>query len=466
MKQKLLLIFMLLFTVNSVQLSAQWMPTSGPYPQDVKKVVQRGLYLYALTDSFSETRITYSSNGGFSWKNLYSSVGLSFNSIGAKGGVIMTCNDTDVYRSNNHGLTWLKCSSNLKTISQNATINSLQMFGNTAYVLTTNGVYKSVDNGSSWIMLNSSWSTNVLSLAVSDSTIYVGTKTNGIYRSLNGGQSWNNYYAGVLLDVNALTIFDGKVFAGTKTGLYYSLNDGVVWTLSNITNDISSFCIKNIDIFASCSDGGGVLKYTSDTTFAWQLVNTGLANTIVNSLAVSDTFLYAATADRVWKRPLNQLIFYNIFLTANPPNGGILNGSGSFPYGTEKDVIATPYPNWEFKEWTENGTVVLLDSMFSIVLYDDLNWTANFNLVNGIVNNNVENSVQVYPNPTQDQVILKTNATWKGKQFIVLDRMGKVVGEGIIENETTPISLQGFAPGHYFIHVANEFKQGFKILKK
>ena len=466
MKQKSLLLLILLFAGFSMQSLAQWVPTPGPYPQDVKQVYQKGVYLCALTDSSSVSRVAFSSNYGYTWKNFYNTINYKFKSIGMKGGVIMACNDTGVFRSNNKGATWIPSDTFLTSLQTEA-INSLQMLGNTAYLLTTKGVYKSINiSGTMWDTVSTTWTSDVLSIAVNGLAIYVGTRNDGIYRSLDGGLTWSNYYAGQLLDVNAVSVFQGKVFAGTSAGLYYSVNDGVMWTLSNINNDISSFCIKGIDIFASCSDGNGVLMYTSDTNFTWKTVNTGLANTVVNSLTVGDTFLYAATADRVWKRPLNQLITYNIKLTANPPNGGVLTGAGTYPYATDKVVIATPNINWEFKEWTENGSIVLLDSMCTISLFDDYDWTANFNLVNGIENTNSENLIQVYPNPAQEEVVLKTKASWIGKSFFIIDASGKIVVEGIIENDATPISLQGLSVGHYFLKVNNEFTQGFKLLKR
>lgn len=63
---------------------------------------------------------------------------------------------------------------------------------------------------------------------------------------------------------------------------------------------------------------------------------------------------------------------------ANPTNGGITTGDGSYPEGANVTVTATPNDCWDFINWTENGTVVSVNQVYSFIIENSRNLTANF----------------------------------------------------------------------------------------
>lgn len=67
---------------------------------------------------------------------------------------------------------------------------------------------------------------------------------------------------------------------------------------------------------------------------------------------------------------------------ANPTNGGITTGDGSYPEGANVTVTATPNDCWDFINWTDNGTVVSVNQIYSFVIENDRNLTANFEQLN------------------------------------------------------------------------------------
>jgi hypothetical protein len=454
-----------LVVFSSFLLKAQWLPTNGPFPQNTVKVLQVGTYLHALTDSSGIKRIANSKNGGFTWKNIDSTEKYHFKSIELRGATLFGASDSSVYKSSNHGLTWIPADTLLKPLIAQTIINKIVQFSGIIYALTGNGIYYTPDNGSTWGIFSQGWNTNVLSMVVNGDTVYVGTKNNGIYRSLDAGVSWQNFFSGQLLDVNALSIFKGKVLAGTNTGLFYSLNYGVLWTMSNVNDDISSFCIKGADIFATSSSGGGVFHYTSDTNYTWVAVNTGLANTEVQNLAVNDTFLYAATTDRVWKRPLSDLITFSIKLTADPIGSATLFGNGIYPYGSTVQIKADSNSGYSFDKWLEDGSLFWSDSVFTISpLYRDYDLVAKFKVVNTIPTLSFSD-INLFPNPSDGDIILNVGNKLLGEQYFVYDVLGKMVLYGKLENKDTHIDLSGYQEGNYFLKIGNDRYQSFQLIK-
>ena len=68
----------------------------------------------------------------------------------------------------------------------------------------------------------------------------------------------------------------------------------------------------------------------------------------------------------------------NITATANPSQGGTINGSGNYAFGATCTLTAVPNTGYYFLNWTEDGAVVSYDNPYSFVANDDRNLTANF----------------------------------------------------------------------------------------
>ena len=77
----------------------------------------------------------------------------------------------------------------------------------------------------------------------------------------------------------------------------------------------------------------------------------------------------------------NQIILgfpCSVTATANPTEGGTVSGSGSFAMGTTCTLTATPNDGYIFVNWTEDGTVVSYDTIYSFTVSGDRNLVANF----------------------------------------------------------------------------------------
>lgn len=80
----------------------------------------------------------------------------------------------------------------------------------------------------------------------------------------------------------------------------------------------------------------------------WQDGNSSATRTVTVPLGA---VLYTATFTT------NAPVYGTISASANPPQGGIVNGGGSFPVGQTITLVASPYTNWRFNNWSDGVTV-------------------------------------------------------------------------------------------------------------
>ncbi len=71
---------------------------------------------------------------------------------------------------------------------------------------------------------------------------------------------------------------------------------------------------------------------------------------------------------------------YTITVSANPNNGGIVTGGGTYNQGQSCTVTATPNTGYTFTNWTENGSVVSSNANYTFNVEGNRSLVANFML--------------------------------------------------------------------------------------
>lgn len=77
-----------------------------------------------------------------------------------------------------------------------------------------------------------------------------------------------------------------------------------------------------------------------------------------------------------------------------------------------------------------------------------------------------ENNFSVYPNPAENKINVKVDATLLGSVYKVYDNTGKSVLSGKINSENTIIELSDLSAGIYLFSVGDNMKQSFKVIKE
>jgi hypothetical protein len=87
-----------------------------------------------------------------------------------------------------------------------------------------------------------------------------------------------------------------------------------------------------------------------------------------------------------------------INVSANPAEGGVVAGGGSYDYGTSVTVTATAHPGFLFKNWTEDGLILVEGASFSFEVHGPRNLVANFvpATVEITLSKNIENGGEVF----------------------------------------------------------------------
>jgi len=313
--KKILLIrsFTLLFTAlilifNINLLNAQWVSTGGPGYSSVRCFGFSGTNLFTGTWASSYPGGVFkSTNNGTNW--LAVNTGLSDTSIMAlavNGSYIFagTVNG-GVFRSSNNGTNWVSMNAGLT----NPTIYSLGVNGTNIFAGTYNGIYLSTNNGVSWSFTGL---TGYLIFAIESigSNVFAGTSGSGVFRTSNNGVNWVEVNSGLTnTAIQCFTVIGPNLYAGTFSGVFLTTNNGANWTntLGMAGTIVNSLCVSGTNLFAGTAGGGVHLSTNNGSN--WTSVGFGIPNTEVNTLAISGTNIYAGTLSGiVYRRPLTEMI--------------------------------------------------------------------------------------------------------------------------------------------------------------
>jgi hypothetical protein len=214
---------------------------------------------------------------------------------------------------------------------------------------------------------------------------------------------------------------------------------------------------------ASISVNGSVLQMnntTNATGFQWYdcVTNQSIAGATSSVFTPADnnhTYYLVATgacgSDTSVCLSINAAVQHTINTSANPSAGGTVNGGGSYNMGTTVTVTATPNAGYKFVKWTENGTNVSTNDLYTFIVNADRTLVAEFELITGI--DEVINTITtVYPNPANTilNVTVKENTNIK-----IVNLLGATVATQELQTGNNTVDVKHLTNGIYFIHNAN-----------
>lgn len=219
---------------------------------------------------------------------------------------------------------------------------------------------------------------------------------------------------------NGGTVYGGGTYnAGATCTLHATANSGyefLYWKKGNTqvsSNATYSFTVNantagtytayfqqtaptqyTITASASPSNAGtitGTGSYPSGSTCTLHATpNNGytFANWIENDTLISTNATYSFTVTR--NRNLVAVFDiattnYEILVSANPPEGGMVTGGGTYDYGDQCTVHATPNDGFVFSNWTEDGQQTSSLADYSFIVTGDRTLVANFTEENACI---------------------------------------------------------------------------------
>jgi hypothetical protein len=169
--------------------------------------------------------------------------------------------DAGVFASVNDGLSWTPVNNGLV----NPEIHSITARGNELFIGTMgDGIFRSVNNGAEWIPFNNGMTIPyITSLCTVGDKVFTGTM-GGLYRLDQGAGTWISVNEGLLDDVLSYAVYNDLLFIGTNgSGVFYTPDNGLSWIKCNegfSTKTIYSLAICGANIFAGQCCGNGLWK--------------------------------------------------------------------------------------------------------------------------------------------------------------------------------------------------------------
>lgn len=249
----------------------------------------------------------------------------------------------------------------------------------------------------------------------------------------------------------------------TKAGAVVHTNPSYSFQVTGSDAYVANFTLNNYEITATANPTeGGTTTGSGTYNHGQQVTLTASANTgyhfvnwTENNTPVSDevTYSFVVMGDRVLAANF-ELNSYVITAEADPAEGGMVTGNGTYQYGDIATVNVTPNPNYYFVDWTSNGLVVSQEPQYTFEVIKDFQLVANLYYYNDNAEND-NSTFLVYPNPAMDKLFVKSDQ--QEYQCDVYSSTGTKVLSLEACSETIVIQLDKLSSDVYLIRLTSDY---------
>lgn len=209
--------------------------------------------------------------------------------------------------------------------------------------------------------------------------------------STNGGGTYNS---GTLVTVTASANSGYRFVNWTDEGSFVSANPSYTFTASDsralIANFIQFFSVSTSSNPAGSgsTSGGGTFDSGSSVTInaipgtGYRFTNWTDGGSIVST---NSSYTFNLTGNRILAANFSR-ITCSVTTSSIPSAGGSTKGGGTFNYGSQVTVIATPVMGYRFLSWSESGSVVSTIQNYTFTVTANRILVASFTLVPVVLN--------------------------------------------------------------------------------
>lgn len=227
-------------------------------------------------------------------------------------------------------------------------------------------------------------------------TLEEGTTSTKGTTPITGTVSYNASTASLVpsIPLSPFTLYTGTMKTLARDLMGNALQTDYVWTFTTIPQVV----LSSLPIAGGTAAGAGTFAEGSAITVT-ATPNPGysFSNWTQDGTVISVNSIYEFPMAGNRNLVANFTLLYVVSLSSNPESGGTTTGSGSYSAGTEVTVTASPNAEYNFMNWTDNGTIVSAASSYIFPLNASTTLVANFAVntytlnvtaVNGTVLNN------------------------------------------------------------------------------
>jgi photosystem II stability/assembly factor-like uncharacterized protein len=333
----------------------QWTQASGIGNSFIGSLAVFGNNMIAGVGSQEPDSIFTSTDHGKSWSFvLGDTVPLVITSMAAAGTDLVVGSNSPggSYFSTDAGHTWeMNINDFPNPILSRFSIGVLTAIGDTIFAATGSGVFQQVGPGADWMpdtigeVPDGDFSpASVVSLLVSGSNFFAGTRDGGAYRSTNEGGSWSPIDSGL-----PTSYFDGTTVAKfaikgstlfaiipdtdlIHSEVYYTTNEGQSWSKANDQpqnwNNVLGFVSNGQNLFVAADSS---VYVSSDNGVNWAPNNDGFppsngdAGYIISMDTSGPNLVVGTYANGVWVRKLSDFPVSSVSNTANAALSPVLS---------------------------------------------------------------------------------------------------------------------------------------------
>ena len=140
---------------------------------------------------------------------------------------------------------------------------------------------------------------------------------------------------------------------------------------------------------------------------------------------------------------------YTIVVRSLNEDWGTVSEGGTFPYGTEIQISATPRENYAFVAWTDGNT----ENPRTIRVVADAEYVAAFTWSAGIEGNAVS-EIALFPNPATD--ILNITSSETISEIEIVNTLGQVVKRIEVNSDNAFCDVEDLKAGVYVVRIRTE----------
>ena len=334
------------------------------------------------------------------------------------------------------------------------------------------GIFRSIDGGDTWSFV---WENPNEFGSEVNGLIEVGNGTlfacltnacdfhNGVIRSTNHGVTWEN----VGLDDNYLISlaknFDGIVYAGCvgcseneDVGVFRTVDNGNTWEKLNSDYSVYSIVIDdNGNVYIANGDFQGLFR-SSDGGYNFDNVSSGMDSAQTSLSLLSDGYLFSYEYNltvffgKTFRSCESVYTSFELDVMAEPSDGGMAIGSGTYLFGERAHLSATANENYQFVGWTnQDGDTISTDSEYAHMVARGGQITAHFIGIESTEESSEEN-IRVWPNPVMDVLRIEGTTATEVRVYNALGQLLKTA------QNTNEVNLRGLPQGMYLLRIMDE----------
>ncbi len=184
------------------------------------------------------------------------------------------------------------------------------------------------------------------------------------------------------------TANNGYTFSNwTENGNVVSNRPTYIFDVTGNRNLVANFTQQTYTISVSANptnggtvSGGGAFHYGDNCSV---IATPATGYTFVrwtengNPVSTNATYTFSVTGNRTLVAQF-QAQSYNINVAANPTDAGTVTGGGTYTYGQNCTLNATPASGYTFINWTKNGAQVSTNATYTFSVTESATYVANF----------------------------------------------------------------------------------------